>query len=396
MYGNFREHLAQQLEEVRSQGLWKSERAIASPQNSHVKVDSSRALLNLCSNNYLGLADHPEILAAAHEGLDRWGYGMASVRFICGTQTLHRDLESRLSDFLGTDDTILYSSCFDANGGLFETLLGAEDAVISDELNHASIIDGVRLCKAARFRYRNNDLADLETQLQAAKSARFRLIATDGVFSMDGYLADLAGICELADKYAAMVMVDDSHAVGFVGANGRGTPEHFGVSDRVDILTGTMGKALGGASGGYTSGRQEIVDYLRQRSRPYLFSNSLAPPIAQGTIKALQLVSQSTQLRERLRANTEFMRKELSWRGFTVQDGEHPIIPVILGDAALATQFSESMLQKGVYVVGFSYPVVPVGKARIRTQMSAVHTQEDLQFAVDCFEQTGRELGIIS
>ncbi len=396
MYGGFREHLASQLDEIRSQGLWKSERLIESPQDAHVQLGQSQGLLNLCSNNYLGLADHPEIIEAAHKGLDRWGYGLASVRFICGTQSIHRQLETRLSDFLGTDDTILYSSCFDANGGLFETLLGPEDAIISDELNHASIIDGVRLCKAQRFRYRNNDLADLEAKLKDAKSARFRLIATDGVFSMDGYIADLAGICELADKYDAMLMVDDSHAVGFVGENGRGTPEHCGVSDRVDILTGTMGKALGGASGGYTSGRQEIVDYLRQRSRPYLFSNSLAPPIVQGTIKALELATQSTKLREQLRTNTDFMRKELAWRGFDVREGEHPIIPVMLGDAELAAKFAESMLDKGVYVVGFSYPVVPVGKARIRTQMSAVHSQEDLNFAVDCFEKTGRELGVIS
>lgn len=396
MYGSFREHLATQLDEIRAQGLWKSERLIESPQDAHVQLGQSQGLLNLCSNNYLGLADHPEILEAAHKGLDRWGYGLASVRFICGTQKIHRQLEARLSDFLGADDTILYTSCFDANGGLFETLLGAEDAIISDELNHASIIDGVRLCKAQRFRYRNNDLADLEMKLKEAKSARFRLIATDGVFSMDGYIADLAGICELADKYDAMVMVDDSHAVGFVGENGRGTPEHCGVSDRVDIVTGTMGKALGGASGGYTSGRQEIVDYLRQRSRPYLFSNSLAPPIVQGTIKALELVTQSTELREQLRTNTEFMRKELTWRGFEVLEGEHPIVPVMLGDAELASKFAESMLEKGVYVVGFSFPVVPVGRARIRTQMSAVHSGEDLRFAVDCFEQTGRELGVIS
>jgi glycine C-acetyltransferase len=396
MYGGFRDHLASQLDEIRSQGLWKSERLIESPQDAHVQLGQSQGLLNLCSNNYLGLADHPEIIEAAHKGLDRWGYGLASVRFICGTQSIHRQLETRLSDFLGTDDTILYSSCFDANGGLFETLLGPEDAIISDELNHASIIDGVRLCKAQRFRYRNNDLADLEAKLKDAESARFRLIATDGVFSMDGYIADLAGICELADKYDAMVMVDDSHAVGFVGKNGRGTPEHCGVSDRVDILTGTMGKALGGASGGYTSGRQEIVDYLRQRSRPYLFSNSLAPPIVQGTIKALELVTQSTKIREQLRTNTRFMRKELLRRGFDVREGEHPIIPVMLGDAGLAAKFAESMLDKGVYVVGFSYPVVPVGKARIRTQMSAVHSQEDLNFAVDSFEKTGRELGVIS
>ena len=396
MYGSFREHLIGQLESIRSEGLWKSERQIESPQAAHVRLGRSEGLLNLCSNNYLGLADHPEILQAAHKGLDRWGYGLASVRFICGTQTIHRQLESRLSNFLGTDDTILYSSCFDANGGLFETLLGPEDAIISDELNHASIIDGVRLCKAKRFRYRNNDLADLESQLQKAESARFRLIATDGVFSMDGYIADLAGICDLADKYNAMVMVDDSHSVGFVGENGRGTPERCGVIGRVDIVTGTMGKALGGASGGYTSGRQEIVDYLRQRSRPYLFSNSLAPPIVQGTIKALELVTQSPELREKLKTNTDFMRKELSWRGFEVLDGDHPIVPVMLGDAELASKFAESMLEKGVYVVGFSYPVVPVGKARIRTQMSAVHSAEDLQFAVECFEKTGHELGVIS
>ena len=396
MYGGFREYLAGQLDEIRSRGLWKSERLIESPQDAHVQLGQSQGLLNLCSNNYLGLADHPEIIEAAHKGLDRWGYGLASVRFICGTQKIHRQLEARLSDFLGTDDTILYSSCFDANGGLFETLLGSEDAVISDELNHASIIDGVRLCKAQRFRYRNNDLTDLEAKLKEAKAARFRLIATDGVFSMDGYIADLAGICELADKYDALVMVDDSHAVGFVGENGRGTPEHCGVGNRIDILTGTMGKTLGGASGGYTSGRQEIVDYLRQRSRPYLFSNSLAPPIVQATIKALELVTQSTELREQLRTNTEFMRKELARRGFEVREGEHPITPVMLGDAELAAKFADSMLKKGVYVVGFSYPVVPVGQARIRTQMLAVHSQEDLNFAVDCFEKTGRELGVIS
>lgn len=396
MYGRFQEHLAEQLKSVREQGLWKAEREIESAQGAHVRVDETRGVLNLCANNYLGLADHSEIVDAAHAGLDQWGYGMASVRFICGTQTVHRQLETRLSQFLGTDDTILYSSCFDANGGLFETLLGPEDAVISDELNHASIIDGVRLCKAKRFRYRNNDLADLEKQLREAESARFRLIATDGVFSMDGYLADLPGICDLADKYDALVMVDDSHAVGFVGPNGGGTPEHFGVTDRIDVITGTLGKALGGASGGYTSGRQEIVDYLRQRSRPYLFSNSVAPPIVTASIKALGIVSQSTQLRDHLRANTQFMRRELSQLGFDVLPGEHPIVPVMIGDAALAGRFADSMLEKGVYVIGFSYPVVPVGKARIRTQMSAAHSQDDLAFAVDCFARTGRELGIIS
>lgn len=389
----FQEHLAAQLDEIRSAGLWKAERVIQTPQSSRIGVPDDRKVLNLCANNYLGLADHPEILAAAKEGLDRWGYGMASVRFICGTQSVHRQLEGKLSEFLRTDDTILYSSCFDANGGLFETLLTDEDAIISDALNHASIIDGVRLCKAKRFRYANNDMADLEEKLKEASSARFRLIATDGVFSMDGYLANLPAICELADRYDALVMVDDSHAVGFTGENGGGTPDHFGVTDRIDIVTGTLGKALGGASGGYTSARQEIVDYLRQRSRPYLFSNSLAPSIAAASLKSLELVSGSPDLRTRLRENTQFFREEISQLGFDVLPGEHPIIPVMLGDAALATRFADALLEKGVYVIGFSYPVVPVGQARIRTQMSAAHSKEDLEFALSCFAEVRQELG---
>jgi glycine C-acetyltransferase len=390
----FQEHLTAQLDEIRSAGLWKAERVIQTPQSAHIGVPGDRQVLNLCANNYLGLADHPEIVAAAKDGLDRWGYGMASVRFICGTQSVHRQLETKLSEFLCTDDTILYSSCFDANGGLFETLLGEEDAIISDSLNHASIIDGVRLCKAKRFRYANNDMANLEEKLKEASSARFRLIATDGVFSMDGFLANLPGICELADKYDALVMVDDSHAVGFTGENGGGTPDHFGVTDRIDIVTGTLGKALGGASGGYTSGRQEIVDYLRQRSRPYLFSNSLAPSIAAASLKSLELVSGSPDLRTRLRENTRFFREKISQLGFDVLPGEHPIIPVMLGDAALATKFADALLEKGVYVIGFSFPVVPVGQARIRTQMSAAHSREDLEFALSCFAEVRQELGV--
>ena len=387
MYSDFQDHLASQLQTIRDDGLWKAERVIDSPQRARIEVTGDREVLNLCANNYLGLSSHPEIIAAAQEGLQRWGYGMSSVRFICGTQTVHRQLENKLSDFLGTDDTILYSSCFDANTGLFETLLGPEDAIISDELNHASIIDGVRLCKASRFRYRNADMSDLEEQLKAASSARFRLIATDGVFSMDGYLAPLPDICDLADRYNALVMVDDSHAVGFTGPGGRGTPEHHGVVDRVDIVTGTLGKALGGASGGYTSARQEIVDYLRQRSRPYLFSNSLAPAIAAASLKALELVSESSDLRQKLADNTTLFRSRISQLGLDVLPGEHPIVPVMLGDAALASQFADAMLELGVYVIGFSFPVVPKGKARIRTQMSAAHTTQDLDFALDCFRQ---------
>jgi glycine C-acetyltransferase len=394
MYGTIQQHLTGQLDEIRAAGLFKAERVITTPQDAHIRVGGGQPVLNLCANNYLGLAEHPEVIAAAHEALDRWGYGLASVRFICGTQAVHKELEERTSEFLGTEDTILYSSCFDANGGLFETILGAEDAVISDELNHASIIDGVRLCKAARYRYRNSDMADLEAQLQESAGARFRLIATDGVFSMDGTIANLPAICDLADQYNALVMVDDSHAVGFMGPRGRGTPEYHGVSHRVDVITGTLGKALGGASGGYTSGRREIVQLLRQRSRPYLFSNSLAPPIAGAAIKTLELLSRSTELRDRLESNTRFFRAGMAASGFDIVSGEHPIVPIMLGDAALASRMAEAMLAKGVYVIGFSYPVVPKGKARIRTQISAAHTRQDLEFAIDAFCQVKRELGL--
>ena len=389
------DHISAQLNDIRDQGLFKAERVIDSPQNADIRLADDSEVLNLCANNYLGLADHPEIINAARAALDRWGYGMASVRFICGTQTVHHQLEAALSDFLRMDDTILYSSCFDANGGLFETLLTAEDAVISDQLNHASIIDGVRLCKAQRFRYRNNDMSDLEEQLRQAASARHRLIATDGVFSMDGYLANLPSICELADRYDASIMVDDSHAVGFTGTNGRGTPEHFNVMDRIDIITGTLGKALGGASGGYTAARQPIVDLLRQRSRPYLFSNTLAPPIAAATLRTLELLNESGDLRQQLRTNTAWFRKAMTDAGFDILPGEHPIIPVMIGDAALATNMADELLKRGIYVVGFSFPVVPKGAARIRTQMSAAHTQEDLERAVAAFVEVGRNLGII-
>jgi len=385
MCNRFQSHLAAALDDIRRAGLYKAERIIQTSQGTHVRVSDGKSVLNLCANNYLGLAQHPDIIAAAHRGLDEWGYGLASVRFICGTQSIHKQLEAKLSAFLGTEDTILYSSCFDANGGLFETLLGAEDAIISDELNHASIIDGVRLSKAQRFRYKNNDMADLETQLQAAKSARFRLVATDGVFSMDGSIANLPAICELADKYDALVMVDDSHAVGFIGPKGRGTHELHGVMDRIDILTGTLGKALGGASGGYTSGRKEIVEYLRQRSRPYLFSNTLAPPIVAGSLKALELLTASTELRDRLEDNTRFFRAAIQTAGYDVLPGTHPITPLMIGDAAIAAKIADAMLAEGVYVIGFSYPVVPQGKARIRTQISAAHTRDDLEFAVKCF-----------
>jgi glycine C-acetyltransferase len=389
------DHALAELDSIRSQGLFKAERIIDSPQRTDIQLQDGREVLNLCANNYLGLADHPAILQAAHEALDRWGYGMASVRFICGTQTVHRQLEQALSKFLSADDTILYSSCFDANGGLFETLLGEQDAVISDSLNHASIIDGIRLCKAQRFRYRNNDMSDLEQQLQAASSCRHRLIATDGVFSMDGYLAKLPDICELADRYDASIMVDDSHAVGFIGATGRGTPEHFGVSDRIDLITGTLGKALGGASGGYTSGRQPLIDLLRQRSRPSLFSNSLAPPITAASLKALELLDSSAELRDNLRRNTQYFRTAMAEAGFRILPGEHPIAPVMIGDAALATRLADRLLQLGVYVIGFSFPVVPRGEARIRTQMSAAHSPEQLEQAVHAFRQAGRELNLI-
>lgn len=392
MFSTVRDDVSSTLEDLRAHGLYKAERVLASPQQATIRVQD-REVLNLCANNYLGLADDPRIVAAAKAALDRWGYGMASVRFICGTSELHRSLEAKLSAFLGTEDTILYSSCFDANGGLFETLLDDGDAVISDELNHASIIDGVRLCKAQRFRYRNRDVADLETQLQAAGTARRRLIATDGVFSMDGYVAPLAEICELAERYDAMVMVDDSHAVGFLGATGAGTPELHGVVDRVDIVAGTLGKALGGASGGYTSGRREIVELLRQRSRPYLFSNSLPPVIAAASMEVLELISTSDDLRQQLRDNTAYFRGRMTELGFDILPGDHPIVPVMVGDAVRAGQLADALLRKGLYVIAFSYPVVPQGRARIRTQISAAHTTADLDRAIAAFTEARDELG---
>jgi glycine C-acetyltransferase len=394
MFDNFQSHLVQQLDDIRAAGTWKTERVIATPQGTTIRVSDGKPVLNFCANNYLGLAQHPAVKQAAHEALDQWGYGCASVRFICGTQGVHKQLEQRLSEFLGTEDTILYSSCFDANGGLFETMLGPEDAIISDELNHASIIDGIRLCKAQRFRYANNDMADLEAKLKEAGGARHKMIATDGVFSMDGYIANLRAVCELADKHHALVMVDDSHAVGFMGRTGRGTHEHCGVMGRVDVLTGTLGKALGGASGGYTSGRKEIIELLRQRSRPYLFSNTLAPTIAGASLKVLDLLTESTELRDKLEANTTLFRAGMAKLGFTILPGTHPICPVMLGDAALATRFADAMLEQGVYVIGFSYPVVPKGKARIRTQISAAHSREDLEKAIDAFATVKRELRI--
>ncbi|MDE0864866.1 MAG: glycine C-acetyltransferase [Rubripirellula sp.] len=390
----FLSNIENQLNEIREQGLFKAERTITAPQDVHIRVNHGETVLNMCANNYLGLSKHPEVAKAAHEGLDTWGYGLSSVRFICGTQSIHQQLERQLSEFLGTEDTILYTSCFDANGGLFETLLSPEDAVISDELNHASIIDGIRLCKAQRYRYRNNDLSDLELQLKQAQSSRFRLIATDGVFSMDGHIANLPGICDLADQYDAVVMVDDSHSVGFMGKTGRGTHEHHHCMDRVDIITGTLGKALGGASGGYTSGRKPIVDLLRQKSRPYLFSNSVAPPIVSASIRAIELLSESTELRDRLEANTKRFRAGMESAGFNLVPGEHPIVPIMLGDAVLATRMADLMLQKGVYVIGFSFPVVPKGKARIRTQISAAHSSEDIDFAIEKFTEAKKELGI--
>jgi len=393
MYGDLKTQLQTELDEIRAAGLYKGERVIDTPQAARVSV-GERTVLNMCANNYLGLASHPEVIAAARAALHEWGYGLASVRFICGTQAIHRQLEDKLSDFLGMEDTILYTSCFDANGGFFETLLGPEDAVISDELNHASIIDGVRLCKAKRFRYKNNDMADLASQLEVAKGARRILIVTDGVFSMDGYIANLAAICDLADEHGALVMVDDSHAVGFMGARGRGTHEHHDVMDRIDIITGTLGKALGGASGGYTSGRGEIIEYLRQRSRPYLFSNTVAPSIVAASIKAIDLLNESTELRDRLEVNTNFFREQMAGSGFVILDGTHPITPIMLGDAALASRFADAMLEKGVYVIGFSFPVVPQGKARIRTQISAAHTREDLEFAIAKFGEVKAEMSI--
>jgi glycine C-acetyltransferase len=394
MYGKVQSFLQTRIAEIKSAGLYKQERVLTGPQRTSVTVSGGAPVLNLCANNYLGLANHPSVVQAAQQALEQWGYGLASVRFICGTQSLHKQLEDRLSTFLGTEDTILYSSCFDANGGLFETLLDAEDAVISDELNHASLIDGIRLCKAVRFRYRNGDMDDLEAKLNEAATARHRLIATDGVFSMDGYFAKLDKICDLAEKYEAMVLVDDSHAVGFIGENGRGTPELCGVQGRVDIITGTLGKALGGASGGYTSGRKEIVDLLRQRSRPYLFSNSVAPPIVAASLKVLNMLTESAELRQRLSENTRFFRVRMAEAGFNILPGEHPIVPVMFGDPVVASRMAELLLAKGIYVVAFFYPVVPQGKARIRTQISAAHTQEDLEFALTKFIEARAELGV--
>ncbi|GAA1678777.1 glycine C-acetyltransferase [Kribbella yunnanensis] len=385
MFGQMRDDLKTTIGEIREAGLYKSERVITSPQQSLISVASGNEVLNFCANNYLGLSDHPEVVAAAKDALDRWGFGLSSVRFICGTQQIHKDLEGALSNFLGTEDTILYSSCFDANGGLFETLLGAEDAIISDELNHASIIDGIRLSKAKRYRYKNRDMADLEAQLKDAADARYRLIATDGVFSMDGYLAPLDEICDLAERYDALVMVDDSHAVGFVGPDGAGTPSLFGVKDRVDIVTGTLGKALGGASGGYVSARREIVELLRQRSRPYLFSNSLAPSVTAASLKALELIATSTALRDQLNANTALFRAKMTEAGFDILPGTHPITPVMIGDAAQAAVLAEKLLALGIYVIAFSYPVVPHGKARIRVQLSAAHSTEDVEKAITAF-----------
>ena len=387
--------MARQTAGLHEDGLFKAERLIASQQDAVITLDDGSEVVNFCANNYLGLANNSELIATAREAVDEYGYGMASVRFICGTQTVHKELEAAISRFSGTEDTILYSSCFDANGGLFETLLGEQDAVISDSLNHASIIDGVRLSKAQRFRYSNNDMDDLRTQLEAAADARYKLIATDGVFSMDGIVANLPAICDLADEFDALVMVDDSHAVGFLGPHGGGTPDYWGVQDRVDIVTGTLGKALGGASGGYTTGRKEIVDWLRQRSRPYLFSNTLAPVIAATTLKALEIIEGSSELRQRLENNSESFRRQMTAAGFDLAGAGHPIIPVMLGDAALASEMADRLLQMGIYVVGFSFPVVPRGQARIRTQMSAAHSEEHIDQAVAAFVQVGREMGVV-
>ena len=394
MFTAMKSFIDEQIGQISDAGLYKAERIITSPQRMHISVGDGAEVLNMCANNYLGLADHPDILAAAKESLDKWGFGMSSVRFICGTQQIHKQLEAQITEFLGTEDTILYSSCFDANGGLFETLLSAEDAVISDALNHASIIDGIRLCKAQRFRFKNSDMADLEDKLKEAQSARFRMIATDGVFSMDGTIARLSEICDLADKYDALVMIDDSHSVGVLGEHGRGTHEHCGVMGGIDIITGTLGKALGGASGGYTSGRREIVEMLRQRSRPYLFSNTLAPVIVSTSLKVLEMLATSTHLTDKLRVNTSYFREKMGRLGFEIVAGEHPIVPIMLGDAALAQKMAEILLEKGVYVIGFSYPVVPKGAARIRTQISAAHTKQDLDFAVEKFAEAKQELGI--
>src|SRR6202140_1120748 len=392
MLEEFDQQLANTLAEIRSQGLYKTERIITSPQDAKIEITGGRRVLNMCANNYLGLADHPALIAAAKEALDTHGFGMASVRFICGTQDIHKDLEGALTKFLGTEDTILYPSAFDANGGLFETLLGAEDAIISDELNHASIINGIRLCKAQRFRYKHNDMADLETKLQGASGARVRLIATDGCFSMDGTIADLGAICDLAEKYRALTMIDDAHASGFLGKTGRGTHEYHGVMGKIDIITGTLGKALGGASGGFPSGRKEIVDLLRQRSRPYLFSNTVAPPIVAACLRALEILSASTELRDKLEENTKYFRAALTERGLTIKPGVHPIVPIMIDDAAKSQKFAARMLEKGVYVIGFFYPVVPHGTARVRVQVSAAHSREDLEFAVNAFAEVNEEL----
>jgi glycine C-acetyltransferase len=392
MLAEFEQQVSQTLQEIKSQGLFKTERVITSPQDAHIAITGGKRVLNMCANNYLGLADHPALIAAAKEALDTHGFGMASVRFICGTQDIHKELEAALTKFLGTEDTILYPSCFDANGGLFETLLADKDAVISDELNHASIIDGIRLCKAQRFRYKHNDMADLETQLTAAKGAQFRLIATDGCFSMDGTIANLGEIVDLAEKHNALTMIDDAHATGFLGKTGRGTHEYRGVVGKIDIITGTLGKALGGASGGYTSGRKAIVDLLRQRSRPYLFSNTIAPPVVAASLKALELLSASTELRDKLEDNTRYFRAALTERGLTIKPGVHPIVPIMIGDAAKSQRFAARMLEKGVYVIGFFFPVVPHGTARVRTQVSAAHSREDLEFAVNAFAETNEEL----
>lgn len=391
-----KKYYADILSDIQKEGLYKKERIITTPQSAHIKVTTGQKVLNMCANNYLGLADNKEIIQAAKDSLDKWGFGMSSVRFICGTQEIHKELEKKISDFLEMDDTILYTSCFDANGGLFETLLGENDAVISDELNHASIIDGVRLCKAQRYRYKNNDMNDLEEKLKEAKSnnAKNILIATDGVFSMDGYIANLKGICDLADKYNAMVMVDDSHAVGFMGKHGKGTHEHNNVMGRVDIITGTLGKALGGASGGYTSARQEIVDLLRQRSRPYLFSNTVAPNIVAASLKVFDMLSSTTRLRDKLEENTKYFREKIKAAGFNIKDGIHPIVPIMLGDAVLAQTMAAKMLEKGVYVIGFFFPVVPKGTARIRVQISAAHSKEDLDFAVEKFSEVKKDMKI--
>ncbi|MDO8550940.1 MAG: glycine C-acetyltransferase [Ignavibacteria bacterium] len=391
-----KKHYSEILKNIESEGLYKKERVISSPQSAHIEVTGGQQVLNMCANNYLGLADNPEIIEAAKSSYDKWGYGLSSVRFICGTQQIHKELEKKITEFLETEDTILYTSCFDANGGLFETILTEEDAVISDELNHASIIDGVRLCKAQRYRYKNNDMNDLKEKIKEAKSnnARHLLIATDGVFSMDGFVANLKGICDLADKYNAMVMVDDSHAVGFMGKHGKGTPEHCGVLGRVDVITGTLGKALGGASGGYTSGRKEIIDLLRQRSRPYLFSNTVAPSIVSASIKVLEMLSSTTHLRDKLEENTKYFREQITKAGLNIKPGIHPIVPIMIGDAALSQKMAARLLEKGVYVIGFFYPVVPKGTARIRVQISAAHTKEDLDFAVNAFKEVKEEMGI--